>query len=354
MAYAEKRGDKLTGRWIGRARVKAGTFQRTFDTKKAAEGYETYCKLMGEEPPTLSGGTGVTFKEAADACRAAGGAQGKWKHGRDPSVLARLDYVVDVLGAHDITAIDRGMLEKLVDNLSKRRISGKPISGATINRYLHAVSSVLTYALKRGWITTKPDLPKQRDSNARQLTVAPETERVLLGYMRGQGWHREALCVSFLAASGLREGELYKLAPEQIGNDSVRLFGDQTKNNKPRVVYVAQDLCRDMRALIASGAMPKAYLLRRKFKKACKACGQPEGLVIHSLRHTTATRLLAAGVDLQVTQEIMGHLDIRTTLKYRHVAEDMKREAAKKLEAMCGQPAPDTSVVPFSLDKKSA
>jgi integrase len=215
-----------------------------------------------------------------------------------------------------------------------------------------AASSVFSYALKRGWITRMPSIPTQRDSNARKLTVTPEAERVILGYMRGQGWEREALLVEWLTATGMRAGELYKLTPEQIGNGVVQLWGDQTKNDTARTVYVSADLCRQMRALVATGALPKRYLLLRKFKRACEACGQSPKLVIHSLRHTTATRLLSVGADLQLTAEILGHKDIRTTMGYRHVSNEMKSEVAKKLEALRGQSPETGTVVQFEPHKK--
>jgi site-specific recombinase XerD len=39
----------------------------------------------------------------------------------------------------------------------------------------------------------------------------------------------------------------------------------------------------------------------------------------HTLRHTFATRLVAAGVDLPSVQRVMGHADIRSTVRYVHV-----------------------------------
>jgi site-specific recombinase XerD len=355
MAYAEKHGDKLTGRWSGRVRVKGKVFHRTFDRRKDAEGYELYCKLQGEEPPTLTGGTsGVTFKEAAAAAKAAGGPNATWRLGRDTNIMSRLEYVTDFLGAHDIEAVDTGMLEQLVANLSKRRIKGRPITGATINRYLDAASAVLTYAVDRGWITAKPKVPRQKDSNARKETISVEGERAVLGHMIAQGLRNEALCIEWLAATGMRLGEMYKIGPEQIGNGTIQLWGDQTKNDEPRLVYVDPDLCRRMRALVASKALPNAYHLRQVFKGAAKACGQSEKLVLHSLRHTTATRLLAVGVDVRIAQQILGHKDIKTTLRYSHVSEGMKREAAEKLAALRGQSASESTVVPFDAGKKSA
>jgi site-specific recombinase XerD len=51
----------------------------------------------------------------------------------------------------------------------------------------------------------------------------------------------------------------------------------------------------------------------------------------HILRHTAATRLLAAGVDLRTVQAILGHASIQTTAKYLHPSSDMLSEAMNKL-----------------------
>lgn len=51
----------------------------------------------------------------------------------------------------------------------------------------------------------------------------------------------------------------------------------------------------------------------------------------HDLRHTAATRLADAGVNVVVIAEILGHSDIRTTKRYSHAMEEAKREAVEKL-----------------------
>lgn len=55
----------------------------------------------------------------------------------------------------------------------------------------------------------------------------------------------------------------------------------------------------------------------------------------HSLRHTYATRLFEEGVPVKTVQTLMGHTDINTTMNiYTHVTDDMKIDAAEKLNAI--------------------
>jgi integrase len=50
----------------------------------------------------------------------------------------------------------------------------------------------------------------------------------------------------------------------------------------------------------------------------------------HAARHTAATLLVAAGTDISVAQEVLGHTDIRTTRGYTDVAAELKRQAVER------------------------
>lgn len=59
------------------------------------------------------------------------------------------------------------------------------------------------------------------------------------------------------------------------------------------------------------------------------------GVPFHALRHTFATRLIEAGENAKVIQELLGHSDIQTTLNiYTHVLEETKIASAKKQQAL--------------------
>jgi len=54
------------------------------------------------------------------------------------------------------------------------------------------------------------------------------------------------------------------------------------------------------------------------------------GLRFHDLRHTAATRMVEAGVNIVVISKILGHSDIKTTMRYAH-PEDSLKEALEAL-----------------------
>src|SRR5436190_21341938 len=118
MAYAENRGDALTGQWIGQVRMKDGRkIARPHETRKAAEAWKAYVRMFGQEPPQEGAArAGRSFREVAEACKAAGGPRGTWGAGKDRSVLQRLDYAVGRIGGYDIEDVTRALVrEKITD-----------------------------------------------------------------------------------------------------------------------------------------------------------------------------------------------------------------------------------------------
>ena len=70
---------------------------------------------------------------------------------------------------------------------------------------------------------------------------------------------------------------------------------------------------------------------RTAFETAVRRAGI-EDFTFHDLRHTFASRLVMAGVDLPTVKELLGHKDITMTLRYAHLSSDHKQAAVRRLE----------------------
>ena len=72
------------------------------------------------------------------------------------------------------------------------------------------------------------------------------------------------------------------------------------------------------------------YHLTERVKRLGKRIGLPN-LTLHTLRHTFISHLVMSGVDLVTVKEFAGHADIKTTMRYAHLAPEHLRKSIGKL-----------------------
>jgi integrase len=329
--YPERKRGKLTGKWLAEAFVQGRRVRSRFDTRREGERWADLIKLTGELPTSPQDPAVRTFATVAQECKAAGGPRKrKWKSGRDHSVEQRVDTVVGLIGRMPITQVTQPVLVDLRDKLAKRPgYHDGPLSVATLNRYMDAASAVLSYAEERGYIQGRPKAPKETEDNMKFCWLSEAAENALVNAMLSKGWTNEALAVRVLVETGMRWGEFEGLKPEQIEDAWVRLW--RTKNGVARSSPIGNENARSLRALLASGYRYKYSTFRDRFYAARKMAGQSDEVTIHTLRHTTASRLVERDVPLAIIQRYLGHKSIKTTERYAHVSDDLLAKAHKKL-----------------------
>jgi len=71
--------------------------------------------------------------------------------------------------------------------------------------------------------------------------------------------------------------------------------------------------------------------IRGSFDTAVQSAGLSH-VTFHALRHTFASHLVMRGADLPSVQRLMGHNDIKTTMRYAHLAPDHLQQVIQKLD----------------------
>jgi len=142
--------------------------------------------------------------------------------------------------------------------------------------------------------------------------------------------HRTVLLT--LYAAGLRLSEALHLQVPDIDSERMQLRVTHGKGAKQRLVPLSPRLLESLREYWKQ-ARPPTFLFTGKtsdvplssttIQKACKSAAQEAGIrqrvSPHTLRHSFATGLLEAGVDLLTIGQLLGHKSFSTTLVYLHV-----------------------------------
>lgn len=160
---------------------------------------------------------------------------------------------------------------------------------------------------------------------------------------------RNRVALELMAYSGLRVTEVCNLRPRDVDLEGRRVNVRNGKGGKDRVVPLRDGTITFLRRWRHERHQQASYLLhtvkggqykqmsRSSALKMVKHYGaaaglDTEGLGCHTLRHTCATMLRRAGVDLVIIQEILGHKHMSTTRIYQHVAPVELEEAIAKLD----------------------
>lgn len=227
----------------------------------------------------------------------------------------------------------------------------------------HGTMSVVTSALRffyghvlhRSTAAVEEALPRVRKKTIRPRVYSPEEIERLLSVECLNPKHRALLMTTY--AAGLRVSEVCHLRVADINSARMQIRVNQGKGGKDRYTILSARLLAELRAywrlvrspvwLFPSSFFPDRPLTvataQKVFDRAVELAKLPDHGGIHSLRHSFATHLLEAGVDLPVLQRLLGHSNLATTARYLHVRQERLALLKSPLDlieftSLCPQP----------------
>ena len=143
--------------------------------------------------------------------------------------------------------------------------------------------------------------------------------------------------------TGLRRGELFNLqwADVDLKGRNLTVHGTSAKSGRTRHIPLNAEALNTLKDWKVQQADTSGLVFKNRkggrfdtIKTAWQALlldAKIKNFRWHDLRHTFASKLVMVGVDLNTVRDLLGHSDLKMTLRYAHLAPEHKAEAVAKL-----------------------
>jgi integrase/recombinase XerD len=222
-------------------------------------------------------------------------------------------------------------------------IDDRKSAPSTIQLYRSALRFLYVTMLKRSWFEQDVVRIKKRLKLPTVLS-AEEITRILDQTTNLKHW----TILATLYATGLRCDELRHLKVRDIDSQRMLIHVRHAKGRIPRDIGLSPVLLERLRIywrwlkpkdwLFPSKQHPTRPLDLKTIRLICNQAAERAGVKKHVsphvFRHSCATHLLDAGVDLRTIQVLLGHADIQTTARYLRVSTVRLQGLASPLDAL--------------------
>ncbi len=274
-----------------------------------------------------------SFKELAEDYQ-------KWMEGRHKSANSKKYRISDMQSFFGNLPLRR--FNALIVGQYQTGLINKELKPASINKNISILKAMFRMAVD--WNMVEEETLKQ----VRKVKLLPENNRRLryLSQEECQALinackpHLKPIVITALN-TGMRKGEVLRLKWEQVDLKHGFILLDVTKNGERREIPINNTLKQTLKGLarrldisyvFADPKTGKPYQgIKRSFHSALKKAGISD-FRFHDLRHTFASHLVMAGVDITTVRELLGHKTLTMTLRYAHLAPAHKVKAVDILD----------------------
>ena len=233
------------------------------------------------------------------------------------------------LGADDVRAYQLHLLQRRV-------------SWSTFNQAVCALRFL--YGTTLGRPEQLPLIPYGKRPKTLPSVLAPQE---VLRLIAAAPTPRDRVFLQVAYGCGLRLNELLHLRVTDIDSARMVIHVRQGKGAKDRLVPLSLRLLQELRAYWLA-CRPRTWLfpghkadgtmtgsnIQRRFGQLVKRVGLTKHCSLHTLRHSYATHLLEAGVDLLTLKALLGHKTLETTTRYLHVNTQRLRQTPSLLDLL--------------------
>jgi site-specific recombinase XerD len=249
----------------------------------------------------------------------------------------------EFFGRSPVSTIDEGRIE----SFKTWRVTEHKVRDITLRHDLHALSKFFGFAVKQHWTRDNPirrvDIPSDADA-IRMHILTPTEERLYFNYAAKQSDLHDL--GRLILNQGMRPDEVVRLAKENVDIERGQV---QVPGGKTPAARRTLDLVTESRMILAkrmAGTSPWLFPSKRNpgqhitrlnsaHERVCEKAKKAKisfDFVLYDFRHTFATRMAQAGIDLATLAAILGHNSLRIVQKYIHPTAEHKREAMARYE----------------------
>ncbi len=257
----------------------------------------------------------------------------------------RADLLVELLGERPADSITPQEIDRQLSKVARER-EWKP---ASYNRFKAFVSLAYRLGIENDKVSVNPArlVRRRREDNARIRWLSAQEESRLRAVIQAD-YPGELPAFDLALHTGMRRSEQYRLTWECVDLERRQITIPRSKHGGIRYIPLDNTAVEALLRLRARGKGTGPVMVlaesghgyevghalstpKEWFKAAVTKAGIAD-FTWHCLRHTFASRLVMAGIDLRKVQELMGHKTIAMTCRYAHLAPQCLQDAVSKLD----------------------
>jgi site-specific recombinase XerD len=309
-------------------------------------------KLLRKKLPEALRGRAATFGDLADKAKLFS------EESHTPQHHHQFEIKLQIIGEQFNDLPAEGITSEDIQAWLLEQSDERGWTPATRNRYRDAFSLVFRKAVENHVLTVNPaTLVKAKPEHNERVRFLSATEETKLLAELQKDWaqHVPAFLVSI--HTGMRAGEQFQLKWRDVSLERRLISLPKTKSGKARHIPLNAVACSSLQArkraqqdhaarlkekgrehadqvyVFRDAGRDPQHNYRRWFNEALTDA-KIKDYSWHCNRHTFASRLVMAGVDLRTVAELMGHSSIQMTMRYTHLAPQHNRAAVDRLVSL--------------------